>query len=150
MRENTGVTIPDSEIEALLSRWPVARLATTGAEGWPHQVPIVFAWQGGCIWSPVDGKPKREGELARVANVKRQPQVSVLLDHYDEDWLQLWWVRIEGRADICHGEEALTDCAAPLAALRDKYPQYQSVALLRDPPVLIRVRPVVTRSWCAA
>ncbi len=76
--------IPESVVEALLDHWPVAHLATLGAEGRPHQVPIVFARARGRIWSPIDAKPKRTGtgELARVANIRRRPQVSLLLDQF--------------------------------------------------------------------
>ena len=57
--------LPDDALERVLDVWPVARLATAGPDG-PHQVPVVFARAGGALWSPIDAKPKREGELAEA------------------------------------------------------------------------------------
>jgi PPOX class probable F420-dependent enzyme len=97
----------------------VARLATVGADGAPHLVPIVFALAGDLIHTAVDAKPKRHRRLRRLDNIAHQPRVSVLADHYDDDWTRLWWVRADGVARV-------TDTsAAGLAALRAKYPQYE-------------------------
>ena len=93
----------------------VARLATTG----PHLVPIVFALVGDVIHTAVDGKPKRSRALRRLANIAADPRVSVLADHYDEDWTRLWWVRADGIARV------LDDSPAGLTALTSKYVQYQ-------------------------
>lgn len=145
--------LPEDAIAALLERWPVARLATLGAGARVHQVPIVFACTPGPrLWSPVDGKPKRDGELARVRNVRAHPEVSVLLDDYDEDWSRLWWLRIAATARVIRPAEPDSDpqVAAALSALRAKYPQYASVPVLREPPTLIELVPVTMRSWCAS
>ena len=138
--------IPEATRELLLRRWPVARLATLGPEG-PQLVPIVFAWHEERLWMPVDAKPKREGELARVRNVRRDPRVGVLLDHYDEDWSQLWWLRLEGVAEVAGASDPRLEGAA--RALRAKYPQYETVELFRDPPTALVVAVEHTRSWCA-
>ena len=102
----------------------VARLATAGAEK-PHLVPVVFAQCDGALWVPVDGKPKRHTRLKRIENIRANPRVSLLIDHYEEDWRALWWVRVDGRASVVEREDAGFDEA--LAALRGKYPQYASV-----------------------
>lgn len=79
----------------------VARLATVDDNGQPHLVPIVFALAGQTIYSVVDDKPKRTTELQRLRNVRSNPQVSALVDHYDEaDWGALWWVRADGGARV--------------------------------------------------
>jgi len=96
----------------------VARLATVGADGAPHLVPIVFAVAGDVIHSAVDAKPKRHRNLRRLANIAHEPRVSLLADHYDDDWTRLWWVRADGIARVS------ASSAAGLAALRTKYPQY--------------------------
>ncbi len=143
--------LPEEVVERLLDRWPVARLATSGPAG-PHQVPIVFARSAGRLWSPVDGKPKAGGELARVRHVLGDPRVSLLLDDYDRDWTRLWWLRVDAEARVVRPAEPDVDAevAAALAALRAKYPQYTSVPLLRDPPTLLAFQPTATRSWCAS
>jgi PPOX class probable F420-dependent enzyme len=132
--------IPRETRELLLRRWPVARLATLGPEG-PQLVPIVFAWH------EKRGKPKREGELARVRNVRHDPRVAVLLDHYDGDWSRLWWLRLEGRAEVVGASDPRLEGAA--RTLRAKHPQYHSVELFRDPPTSVVVSVERTRSWCA-
>ncbi len=133
--------LSDGERERLLDTWPVARLATIAQDGRPHLVPIVFARVGGALWSPIDGKPKSTGNLARVRNIEREPRVAVLLDHYDADWRQLWWIRIDGRA-VQSGADADAE-----SALRAKYANYASTPLFRDEPALLRITIESLRSW---
>jgi PPOX class probable F420-dependent enzyme len=123
----------------------VARLATVDADGRPHLVPIVFAVVGDAVWSAVDGKPKSTRALRRLDNIRVNPRVSLLVDHYSDDWTRLWWVRLDGDARIVGREEA--EAAAALAALTAKYPQYQA-----DPPAGPLVRVDITRwsSWSHA
>ncbi len=129
----------------------MARLSTLSPDGQPHQVPVVFAWHAGSIWSPIDAKPKRSGELARVRNIRHEPRVSLLLDHYDDDWSRLWWLRIAGQGEILQPDHPESDPAlAPvLDHLRAKYPAYREIAVLIKPPTLIRIEPAQVRSWCA-
>jgi PPOX class probable F420-dependent enzyme len=103
----------------------VARLATIDASGRPHLVPIVFALDGDTIYSAVDDKPKRTTELRRLANVKANPQVSLLVDHYDEDWSKLWWVRADGTGRVLEAGTAEAEHAVTLLARR--YPQQSAV-----------------------
>ena len=114
----------------------VARLATVGEDGRPHLVPIVFAVYQNTIVTAVDGKPKSTTRLKRLANITANPKVSLLVDQYDRDWSQLWWVRVDGVATI-------TEDAAALDLLRTKYPQYQQVPL-RGPVIEISVERVAT------
>jgi PPOX class probable F420-dependent enzyme len=120
----------------------VARLATTDADGRPHLVPIVFAVDGETLYSAVDRKPKRSKKLRRIENARARPDVTILVDHYDEDWGRLWWIRLRGRARVLDdGDER--DRALEL--LRDKYPQYRAEP--PDGPVLA-VDITETRDWC--
>jgi PPOX class probable F420-dependent enzyme len=146
-----AVELPAEIVEGLLECWPVARLATLGPDG-PRGVPVVFARSGGALWSPLDGKPKAAGELARVRHVRADPRVSLLLDHYTDDWRALWWIAVAGRARVVQPADPSGDppVAAAVAALRAKYPQYATVPVLREPATLLRVEPVRVRSWCAA
>jgi PPOX class probable F420-dependent enzyme len=144
--------IPEPVCEALLDAWPVARLATLAADGRPVLVPLVFARAGKRLWSPVDGKPKRAAagrELARVANLRRDPRCSLLLDRYERDWRRLWWIRIDGEAEVVRGDpEQDAELAAAAQALRDKYPQYRATPLFAGPPTLLCLRPASVCSWC--
>jgi PPOX class probable F420-dependent enzyme len=101
----------------------VARLATTDADKHPHLVPIVFALAGEAVYSAVDTKPKRTTALRRLANVAANPRVAVLVDHYDEDWRTLWWVRADGSARVLDGKEL--EGRQALALLVERYPQYR-------------------------
>ena len=78
----------------------MARLATADAAGRPHVVPVTFALDGETAYTAVDHKPKRTTALKRLANVRARPDVSLLVDHYDEDWDCLWWVRLDGCARV--------------------------------------------------
>ncbi|MBI3692389.1 MAG: pyridoxamine 5'-phosphate oxidase family protein, partial [Mycolicibacterium aromaticivorans] len=64
----------------------VARLATVTPDGPPHVVPIVFAVAESTIYTAVDGKPKTTQRLRRLANIEANPRVSILVDHYEDDW----------------------------------------------------------------
>jgi PPOX class probable F420-dependent enzyme len=104
-----------------------ARLATIGADGAPHLVPIVFALHGDVVYHAVNQKPKRTRELRRLENVAAEPRVALLADEYDdEDWTRLWWVRADGLARVIEdGDES----RAAVSLLRDRYAQYRD-----DPP----------------
>jgi PPOX class probable F420-dependent enzyme len=144
--------LPDAAVESILGGWPVASLATLGERGRPHVVPIVFARVGGEIWSPIDGKPKAGGELVRIRNVRRDPRISLLLEHYEADWTRLWWLRVDGEAQVVTLAGSRTDpeVEAALAALRRKYPQYEEVPLIGPSATLLRMRIGSLRGWCAS
>jgi PPOX class probable F420-dependent enzyme len=103
---------------------PVARLATVRANGEPHVVPVCFAVDGDRIVSVVDHKPKASTSLRRFDNVRAHPAVSLLVDHYDDDWAQLWWVRVDGTA-VTH--DAGTEHESAIDLLVAKYRQYREV-----------------------
>jgi PPOX class probable F420-dependent enzyme len=121
----------------------VARLATTDPDGRPHLVPIVFALEGDTLYSAVDGKPKGSSKLRRIENARVRPDVTILVDHYEEDWGRLWWIRLRGRARVLdQGEER----ERALMLLSDKYPQYRSEP--PDGPVLA-VDVTEVREWAS-
>jgi PPOX class probable F420-dependent enzyme len=99
----------------------VARLATTDPDGRPLLVPIVFALEGETLYSAVDAKPKRSRRLRRIENARARPEVVVLVDHYEEDWARLWWVRLRGRARVLDGGE---EAERALRLLAERYEQY--------------------------
>jgi PPOX class probable F420-dependent enzyme len=98
-----------------------AYLATAGADGRPHAVPIGFAVAGDNISFAVDAKPKQTVNLKRLRNIAENPRVAVLFDHYEEDWSQLWWIRVDGTARVV-ADPAEMSRAVDL--LMDRYPQY--------------------------
>ena len=122
----------------------MGRLATTTPTGRPHLVPVVFALVGDVVWTAVDAKPKSTRSLRRLANIESNPRVSVLVDHYDDDWSALWWVRIDGAGAVVPVDAQGGPLA--LSALRAKYRQYTAQS---PPGPLIRIDVDGWTSWSA-
>ena len=132
----------------LLDRARVAHLATADQYSRPHNVPIVFVWREPTLYFPLDRKPKREDDwhmLRRVRNIETNGRVSIVVDHYEEDWTKLAWVLLEGVATILEtGDERDTAVAALLA----KYAQYQGGGLDGRPVVRVAIERTVR--WSAS
>jgi PPOX class probable F420-dependent enzyme len=130
--------MPPVSSEERLAAARVGHLATVTDEGRPHVVPCTFALHEGRIYTAVDAKPKRTQRLKRLANLRAHPHASLLVDHYEEDWARLWWIRVDGPA----GEVLDTaERQRALAALAAKYPQY------RDTPPAGPVIRLVAERW---
>ncbi len=127
--------------KAWFARSPVARLATSSPDGEPHLVPVVFAFDEDSpdgrdvVYTAIDAKPKSTLRLRRLANIAGNARVSLLVDHYADDWTQLWWVRADGDAAVHYDGEAMHTA---YRMLRAKYLQYQSVSL-NGPVIAITV-----------
>jgi PPOX class probable F420-dependent enzyme len=117
--------VTPAEARARFAASRVARLATADATGNPHLVPIAFAVEGDTIYSAVDAKPKRTKALRRLANVRENPAVSLLVDHWDEeDWAALWWVRADGHGRVL--DPADQESARAIELLRERYPRQRA------------------------
>jgi PPOX class probable F420-dependent enzyme len=123
-----------AEARDLFAGARVARLATVGATGRPHLVPVVFALDGDVVFSAVDAKPKRTTALKRLENIAANPRVALLADHYDEDWDALWWARADGIARVA----ADADARRGIALLAERYEQYRA-APPRGPVIAVAV-----------
>jgi PPOX class probable F420-dependent enzyme len=99
----------------------VARLATVRPDGRPHTVPCCFAIDGDIVHSVVDAKPKSTLALRRLENVRMNSNVSLLIDHYSEEWTALWWIRLDGTARVIDSGGRRDEA---LALLCEKYDQY--------------------------
>lgn len=117
----------------------VGRLATTDRDGHPHVVPVCFALVQDRLVTPIDAKPKRveASRLKRVQNVEATHRAALLVDHYEEDWSALGWVRIDGPARIARPEDDGHD--DDVGALRAKYQQYETHPLSRRPVIRVIV-----------
>lgn len=131
------MNLAEDEARSRFAAAAVARLATVDAHGRPHVVPVTFAAAGDGIVTAVDHKPKRGNDLARLRNLRHQPRVSVLVDHYEARWEALWWVRADGAARVL-GTDDEPECTAALNRLAAKYPQY-GVQRPAGPVILIDV-----------
>jgi PPOX class probable F420-dependent enzyme len=130
-------SLPRATAEERLAAARVGRLATVAPDGRPHVVAVCFAVAGGRIFSAVDQKPKRTRALARLENVRATGRASLLVDHYEEDWSQLWWVRVDGAAEVIDSEAAID-------VLASKYEQYRTA---RPAGPVIAIAPERWRSW---
>ena len=123
----------------------VGRLATLTPEGTPHVVPFVFVvvdrGTATRLYWMVDEKPKRSKELQRLRNIEHQPAVELVVDEYDEDWSQLWWVRARGSARVVVEAD---ERDAALGLLRGKYPQYEST---EDPGLVVAIEVEAITGW---
>lgn len=139
-------TLTPQEARRLFAAARVARLATVGADGRPHLVPIVFVLDGETIFSAVDAKPKRTLELRRLANVEANPAVSLLVDDYDdEDWTALRWARADGEAQVFSPDHP--QALAAVALLAAKYRQHRE----QPPPgPVLAVNVTRWSGWSAA
>jgi len=125
----------------------VARLATVDASGQPFVVPICYAFDGRVIYSALDEKPKNvaPAHLKRVRNIQANPHVALVIDEYAEDWSRLAYIQLRGRADLLPVGTA--EHIAAIRLLRAKYPQYQAMAIDRQP--VIRITPEAVVAWGA-
>ncbi|MGI9554034.1 MAG: TIGR03668 family PPOX class F420-dependent oxidoreductase [Thermodesulfobacteriota bacterium] len=122
----------------------VAHLSTVDENGNPHIVPIVYAYDGDVIYTPIDSKPKkREGtEIQRVKNIRYNSSVSVVIDDYSENWDKLSWVQIRGNAELTT-EGPIFGKGVDL--IINKYPQYSKMNL--DINMIIVINPTKIVSW---
>jgi PPOX class probable F420-dependent enzyme len=137
--------IDDAQLARILGCWPVARLATGDAAGNPHVVPLVFCLHESAIYSPIDGKSKSSTRLKRMKNLEGNPNASLLLDHYQDDWQRLWWIRLDAVGDVFQPGGETTDALGE--ALCAKYPQYLSTPLFKAEPLFVRLRWQKVSAW---
>lgn len=104
---------------------PVAVLATISRDGAPRLVPVTFANEGDRLFIAVDHKPKTTRRLARLGDIRNDPRVSLLAQHYEDEWSRLWWVRATGTAVVRDDEQAIAAAGKLLGA---KYPHYREHA----------------------
>jgi PPOX class probable F420-dependent enzyme len=116
----------EARCRAHLAAARIGRLATVRPDGRPHVVVCCYALEGDQVWTAIDAKPKTGAPLQRLANVRANPHASLLVDHYEEDWSWLWWVRVDGAAAVL---EIGNEEEPAIAALTARYPQYA-----REPP----------------
>ncbi len=135
--------IHQEEIARLLRSSRSATLGTVDERGRPHLVPIVFAYHDGRLYTAVDHKPKSSYRLKRLRNIAANPHVSVLVDHYDDDWTRLWWIRIDGPARLVDSGARFQSALALLAG------KYEPYAAQPPPGPVIEVRVENIRAWSA-
>lgn len=134
------------EIAAMLQSFRVGHLATADARAVPHVVPICFVYDGQAVYTAIDHKPKRATgyRMKRIRNMLENPRVTFLVDHYEEDWLRLSYIIIQGTAQVL---ESGAERQRALELLEDKYPQYRERRLAHDTGLVIKIVPDSIRHW---
>jgi PPOX class probable F420-dependent enzyme len=122
---------------AFLNPQRAGRLATAGAGGAPHVIPVCYACDGACLYIALDAKPKRVAptQLRRVRNLIENPRVALVVDHYSDDWSQLAYLLIHGTASLLQPGEP--PHASAVALLRGRYPQYLAMPIDQEPAIAI-------------
>jgi len=133
-------------IQAFVEGHRVARLATVDGAGRPLVLPICYVLAGEALYSPTDAKPKRVPveRLKRLQNIRANPHVALVIDDYHEDWTQLAHVILHGTAAVLTNGPTFDQA---IAALRQKYPQYQRMPIQDNPMIAVQLTRVV--SWGA-
>ena len=126
----------------LLASAQIGHLATANTSGVPRIVPVCFIEYVGNIYSVIDKKPKVSDytKLKRVQNILNNSEVSFLIDHYTEDWNQIWYLQINGSASIIHTKDSVMH-----HKLIDKYPLYANMEIKNQP--LIQIIPRKLNFW---
>lgn len=140
------IALPNQREREVLLANRVARLATADSSGAPHVVPVCFAYDGRCIYIPVDKKEKSvtPGKLKRVRNILSNPRVSLVVDGYFEDWSRLYFVLVSGHAEVIdNGGEYRKS----LGILTQKYRQYVKMGLEDAGLPVIKIVPERIVSW---
>ena len=135
----------NEETRRFITERRVARLATADLDGQPAVVPVCYVFDGESIYSALDEKPKRveHRKLKRVRNIEANPKVSLVVDHYSEDWSELSFVVITGEASIIEPDS--DEHLQAVALLKEKYPQYRSMKIERN--AMIKITPLRVRRW---
>ena len=137
------------DVRAALESARHGYLSTASVEGDPHLQPVVFEIVGESIYIAVDEKPKTTLRLRRLTNIESNPKFALLVDHYDDDWNQLWWVLLRGPACVLWPSQwDEQEAAVVIAALRAKYSQYDSMGLEERP--LLKLTPDRITRWSAS
>ena len=137
---------PSHHQRKLFAQVRIAYLATADSKAAPHVIPVCFAYDGPCIYSVIDQKPKRSGAmgLKRVRNILANPQVALVLDHYEEDWSKLWYLLVIGSAELL---ESGMERQKAIDLLRKKYPQYQRMSIEDSPVIQIKITKLIDWSY---
>ena len=121
----------------------VGHLATADEQGTPHVIPVCFAVDQENIYSVLDQKPKRAAltRLRRVRNILANPQAALIVDHYQEEWRELWYILVRGSTELLvDGEERVV----AIEVLRRKYQQYREMGIANNPVIKLTPQSIVT------
>ncbi len=134
----------NQKTKALIKGAKVARLSTVDQKSYPYVVPVVFVFHENSFFIPLDEKKKtvNSRNLKRVKNIEKNPNVTLLIDKYQNDWKKLFFLMIHGKAKVIDGNNKLIDKIHKL--LVSKYPQYKKIGIGNS---CIKIEPTKVRFW---
>jgi PPOX class probable F420-dependent enzyme len=140
------MSMSQDDLTAVVQAHRIGHLATAESSGEPHLVPICFVYDGHAIYSAIDHKPKRRTGygMKRIRNIVENPRVAFLIQHYEEDWQQLYYVLIRGTATIL---DSGLERQRALLLLEDKYIQYRERQLAQGDGLVIKIVPESIQRW---
>ena len=143
---NNSNVLPTKREVTFIQTQRVARMATVDKSGKPLVLPICYAYYGNYLYTPIDKKPKRVApkELKRIKNIEINPQVSVLIDRYYEDWTRIAYIIIHGTAVVIDRGKEYRES---LTILGEKYRQYRQMKLSQLGLPVIKIIPNRFISW---
>lgn len=138
--------LKEPTVREFLESARIGHLATASGAGAPHNIPLCFWFDGARFYFVIDEKPKRASGTAikRMRNIAENPQVALVIDHYEENWQQLAYVLIHGVPEIVDDE---AEYARAIQQLRHKYPQYHAMMLTHEKNPLVRIEPQRVHAW---
>ena len=121
-------------------RWArVSRMATAGADGRIHNVPISPVLEAGSLLIATDTTSRK------VRNLEANPRVTLVFDEYSEMWDLLRGVVIEGSVRIVRDG---VDFTRARALLYEKFRQYEIESPIEsETSVILVVTPERVTSW---
>lgn len=126
-------------LQELVHRERICRVATAGASGMPHLVPVCQVVADGKIYF-ASGRGGR-----KVLNLKANAQIAVTVDLYSEAWAHLKGVMVQGTAALIAKGPRFRKIRA---MLYEKYPQYPDEAALDESDsVIVEVTPTAVFAW---
>jgi len=134
----------NQKTKTLIKEAKVARLATVDQKLHPYVVPVVFVFYENSFFIPLDEKTKtvNSRNLKRVKNIEKNPNVTLLIDKYQNNWKKLFFLMIHGKAKMIDGNSKLMDKIHKL--LISKYPQYKKIGIGNS---CIRINPTKVTFW---
>ena len=141
--------IQQKQSSNLLHNSKIARLATVDpVNNQPYIVPVVFAFNDNNIFIPIDDKTKKvnSNQLKRVKNIQKNPNVSFLIDIYDDDdWNNLSYLMIQGKARIVNMINDINTINKAHSLLSNKYIQYKNkIVGIGDKCIVINIQKYIT------
>ena len=132
-----------SKIKLIIKKTRVARLSTVDKTSQPYSIPVVFVYYKNSFFIPLDEKTKstKTSKLRRVKNIEHNPQVCLLIDEYTENWNDLFYILIKGKAELIHEKYNLKHVHKLLVS---KYPQYMKIGIGDS---CIRINPTKVTIW---